>query len=98
MNIKHFAAVLALLFALSANSAPLMADEDEHGDHGRYEQQDKDSHYDNERDDEHESEGKRGEHENKSISHSHESQSGHTNSTRQKARTFVDILGDLLSF
>jgi len=96
MNIKHFAAVLALLFALSANSAPLMAHEGEHGDHDRYEQQD--SHYDNERDDEHESERESGERENESVSHSHVSQSGHANSTRQKARTFVDILGDLLSF
>ena len=107
MNIKYFAAALALVFALGVNSAAALAHEGEHGDHEGYEQQD--SHHDHERGGEDEHEGERGEHEHSgdhdasSMSDRHDAsgsaESGsHARSAHQKARTFVDILGDLLSF
>ena len=107
MNIKHFAAALALVFALAANSAAVLAHEGEHGDHDRYEQQD--GHHDHGREGENEHERERGEHEHagdhdrSSMSDRHDaaaSAEGGTqaSSAHKKARTFVDIIGDILSF
>jgi len=81
MNIKHFTAALALLFALAVNGAPALAHDDDHGDHDKYEHSEK--HHDHDRD----HEGDRRDEDHHAEKHHHDSdRHGDADSRSEKSK------------